>query len=108
MIAQCLGAHTNKQRLARLLLQAHDCFCAERPITLTQNSLGQILMARRETAAEILAEWSRDGVVTSRRGAIHITNIDRLKRSSCECYGWIQRSYLEELNLWKSIRWYDA
>jgi len=108
MIAQCLGAHTNKQRLARLLLQAHDCFGAERPITLTQNSLGQMLMARRETAAEILAEWSRDGVVTSRRGAIHITNIDRLKRSSCECYGWIQRSYLEELNLWKSIRWYDA
>lgn len=108
MIAQCLGAHTNKQRLARLLLQAYDCFGPQRPVTLTQKSFGEMLMARRETAADILAEWSRDGLIASRRGAIHINNVDRLKRESCECYGWIQRSYLEELNLWKSLRWYDA
>jgi hypothetical protein len=34
-IAQCLGSHTVKQRLARLLLQAHDCFGVERSITLS-------------------------------------------------------------------------
>lgn len=108
VIAQCLGSHTNKQRLARLLLQAHDCFGAERPITLTQQSLGEILLARRETTAEILAEWSRDGFIELRRGALRIRNVDKLKHAGCECYDWIQQSYLDELNLWKSIRWSGA
>ena len=108
MIAQCFGSHTNKQRLARFLLQAHDCFGPERPITLTQQSLGEMLMARRETAAEILAEWSRDGSIEVRRGAILIHNVGKLKHASCECYDWIHQSYLDELNLWKSIRWCGA
>ena len=105
MIARCLGSHTNKQRLARLLLQAYDCFGSERPITLTQQSFGEMLMARRETAAEILAEWNRGGVVESRRSAIHIRRVDELRQASYECYASIQKSYLDELNLWKSIRW---
>ena len=62
-------------------------------------------MARRETAAEILAEWNRGGVVESRRSAIHIRRVDELRQASCECYAWIQKSYLDELNLWKGIRW---
>jgi hypothetical protein len=107
-IAQCFGSHTVRQRLARLLLQAHDCFGLERPVTLTQQALGKMLMARRESAAEILAEWNRDGVVELKRGAIHIRSADTLKRTSCDCYSWIQESYLDELNLWKSIRWKAA
>lgn len=47
VIAQCMGKHTAKQRLARLLLQAYDCFGDKRPVTLTQQSLGDMLMARR-------------------------------------------------------------
>lgn len=105
VIAQCLGSHTNKQRLARLLLQAKDCFGADRPVTLTQQSLGEMLMARRETAAEILTEWKRDGVIELRRGVIHIRSATTLEQTSCGCYSWIQQSYLDELNLWKSIRW---
>lgn len=107
MIAQCLGAHTNKQRLAKLLLQAADCFGIGQDVTLTQQSLGEMLMARRETAAEILAELNRDGVVETRHGAIRIRSIDKLKQASCDCYSWIEQSYLDEFNLWKSIRWRD-
>lgn len=105
VIAQCLGAHTNKQRLAKLLLQARDCFGSDRPVTLTQQSLGEMLIARRETAAEILAEWNRDGIVESRRGAVYIRRFDKLLQASCDCYAWIRKSYVDELNLWKSIRW---
>lgn len=105
MIAQCVGSHTNTQRLAKLLLQAQDCFDNEHAITLTQQSLGEMLMVRRERAAEILVEWIRAGVIESSRGTIHIRNIDELKRASCECYSWIKRSYVDELNLWKSVRW---
>lgn len=108
VIAQCVGTHTNKQRLARLLLQAKDCFGENRPITLTQKLWGELLMARRETAAEILAEWSHDGTIESRRGAIYVRNIDNLKKASCECYAWIQQSYLDEFKLWKSILWHSA
>ena len=107
-IAQCLGSHTMKQRLARLLLQAHDCFGVERPVTLTQKSLGEMLMARPESAAEILGEWNRDGVIDLKRGAIHIRSADALKGTSCDCYSWIQQSYPDELNLSKSIRWKAA
>lgn len=104
-IAQCFGSHTTRQRLAKLLLQAHDCFGRERPATLTQQSVGEMLMVRRESAAEILAELARDGLVEVRRGAIHIRAADKLRQLSCECYSRIQQSYLDELNLWKSIRW---
>jgi len=108
VIAQCMGSHTTKQRLVQLLLRAHDCFGAGRPVTLTQHSLGEMLMARRERAAEILAEWNQDGLIESRRGAIHLRSVDKLKQASCECYSWIQQSYVDELNLWKSIRWYGV
>jgi len=106
-IAQCMGSHTTKQRLARLLLQAHDCFGTERPITLMQKSLGEMLMARRETVAEVLAEWRKHSVIELRRGAIHVRSVDALQQASCECYSWIRQSYLEELELWKSVRWND-
>ncbi len=104
-ILQCFGSHTAKQLLARLLLQVHDCFGVERLVTLTQQLLGEILMARRERAAEMLAEWNRDGVVELKREAIHIRSADTLKRTSCDCYSWIPQSYLDELDLWKGIRW---
>jgi hypothetical protein len=47
-------------------------------------------------------------VVESTRGAIHIRKLDKLEQASCECYAWIQQSYVDELNLWKSIRWYGV
>lgn len=90
MIAQCFGSHSNKQRLARLLLQARDCYGAGHPIMLTQQSLGEMLMARRETTAEILSEWNSNGIVESRRGAIRICNVDALKQARCDRYSWIQ------------------
>lgn len=107
VIAQCLGSHTAKQRLARLLLQAHDCFGAERPITLTQQALAEMLMARRETVAGILGPWLHDGTITSRRSAIELRDLDALRRASCGCYAWVQRSYVDEFELWRSIRWHE-
>lgn len=105
VIARCFGSHTNKQRLARLLLQARDCFGDDTAVTLTHRSFAEMLMVRRERATEILDEWCRDGVVALGRGKIHIRCVDELERASCGCYSWIQRSYLDEIDLWKSIRW---
>ena len=79
--------------------QPNDRFGRERSITLTQQSFGEILMTRRETVATTLANWNRDGVVELSRGAIYIRNADKLRSLSCECYSWIQQSYLDELNL---------
>lgn len=107
LIARCMGCHTIKQRLARLLLQAHDCFGGDRPITLTQAHLAAMLMARRETVAEIFAEWKRDGVMESSRGIVRIRRVDELQRASCDCFAWVQRSYADALDLWKSIRWHN-
>jgi len=53
LLVQCAGSYTTKQRLARLLLQANDCFGTERSVTLTQDSLGEMLLARRERAAAL-------------------------------------------------------
>jgi DNA helicase TIP49 (TBP-interacting protein) len=77
----------------------NDCYGRERSITLTQQSLGEKSMTRRETVATTLAKWNRDGVVELSRGAIYIRNADKLRSLSCECYSWIQQSYLDELNL---------
>jgi hypothetical protein len=108
MIAQCHGAHTYKQRLANILLQARDCFGGEQPVTLMHHSLAEMLMTRRETVTAILSEWNRDSVVESQREAIYIHRVDKLKQASCDCYSWVQQSNRDELNLWKSIRWREV
>lgn len=65
--AYCANHHGTSQRLAKILLQAADCFGDERPMTLSQHELGDILSTRRETVAQLLADWNAAGLVESHR-----------------------------------------
>jgi len=105
--AYCANHHGASQRLAKVLLQAADCFGEGRSITLSQYKLGEILSARRETVAQLLADWNDSVIVESQRARQLILDRSRLERISCECYGIVKNFYQEELLIWKNIQWRD-
>ena len=104
-LARCATAHTARQRLARVLLEAEDAFGANRPITLSQQELSEILLVRRETVAIFMAEWSSAGMLAYSRGAILIADRSRLSGDSCECYELLRQLADEEIQVWDAIRW---
>jgi len=63
------------------------------------------LSARRETVAQLLAEWNDSVIVESHRARQLILDRDRLERISCDCYGIVKKFYKEELLMWRSIQW---
>ena len=104
-LARCANAHTARQRLARVLLEASEAFGETRPITLSQQELSEILLVRRETVAIFMAEWSSAGMLAYSRGAILIADRSRLSGDSCECYELLRQLADEEIQVWDAIRW---
>jgi hypothetical protein len=102
---RCFGAHNGTQRLARVLLEAADAFGDDRPITLTQQELSEILFLRRETISQLIGEWSALNIVSLRRGSIAIQNRDGLLAQSCDCYSSIKDLERAELATWSEIPW---
>ena len=102
---RCFGAHNGTQRLARVLLEAADAFGDDRPITLTQQELSELLFLRRETISQLVGEWSALNIVSLRRGSIAIQNRDGLLAQSCDCYSSIKDLERAELATWSEIPW---
>lgn len=106
--AYCANHHGGSERLAKLLLQADDCFGTRQTITLSQSELGDILAIRRETIAHLLGEWSRVGIIESQRGRQVVVDRSRLEAASCDCYSVVSRFYRDETLIWKNIQWRDT
>ena len=102
---RCFGGHNGTQRLARVLLEAADAFGEDRPITLTQQEISEILFLRRETVSQLIGDWNAQGIVSLRRGCISIQSRDELIRESCGCYSAIKDLELSELATWSKIPW---
>jgi len=83
--AVCRIHHTAEQRLARLLLQVLDrWFSADFP--LTQESLGMLLGARRETVSHATSHLQNLNLIRHERGHVRILDAEQLERIACECY----------------------
>ena len=66
-------------RLATVLLEAHDAADAD-TIHTTHEQLAADLGSAREVISRLLKHFERDGLVTLRRRAITVTNLQELKR----------------------------
>lgn len=84
--AGCNAAHTVEARLARCLLQTQD-LSGTGEFVLTQETLAQMIGARRNSVSLIANTLQQAGFITYSRGRIRITNSDGLRRTACECYG---------------------
>jgi CRP-like cAMP-binding protein len=93
--AGCNAAHTVESRLARYLLQAHD-FTGESKLVLTQESMAQMIGARRNSVSLVASMLQQADFIHYSRGHIQITNLDGLRHTACECYA-IVRAHCERL-----------
>ena len=83
--AGCNAAHTVESRLARCLLQTHDLSGGSK-LYLTQESLAQMIGARRNSVSLVASTLQEANFIHYSRGHIEITDLDGLKRTTCECY----------------------
>jgi CRP-like cAMP-binding protein len=90
--AGCNAAHTVESRLARCLLQTHDLSGGNK-LFLTQESLAQMIGARRNSVSLVASTLQQANFIHYSRGHIEITDLDGLKKTTCECYSATKAQY---------------
>ena len=90
--AGCNAAHTVESRLARCLLQTHD-LSGGRELVLTQESLAQMIGARRNSVSLVANTLQQANFIHYSRGHIEITNLEGLRETACECYATVKAQY---------------
>jgi DNA-binding transcriptional regulator YhcF (GntR family) len=89
--AVCNAYHSIAERAARWLLHAQDR--AGDRIELTQEAFAALLGVQRTTVNAVVRELSAEGLISTGRGNVRVTDRASLKRRSCECYQRLQEHY---------------
>lgn len=84
--ALCNAYHSVEQRVARWLLTMADR-AGTPALPMTQEVLAGMVSATRPRTAEAAGRLRRDGILSTRRGAVEIRDRARLEARACECYG---------------------
>lgn len=90
--AACNATHNLHQRLARWLLRVSDATCSDN-FTLTQELMAEMLGVGRTSVSITANALQQAGLVTYRRGRIHIENKEGVERVACECYRAVKSRY---------------
>jgi CRP-like cAMP-binding protein len=90
--AGCNASHTVESRLARCLLHTRDLSCSDK-IVLTQESMAQMIGARRNSVSLVAHTLQQANFIHYSRGHIEITNLEGLTKTSCECYATVKAQY---------------
>jgi CRP-like cAMP-binding protein len=90
--AGCNAAHPVESRLSRCLLQAHD-LSGESRLLLTQETLAQMIGARRNSVSLVANTLQQADFIRYSRGHIQINNLDGLRQTACECYATVKAQY---------------
>jgi len=88
----CNASHDVESRLARYLLHIHDLSGSD-TFVLTQESMAQMIGARRNSVSLVANALQRDNFIHYSRGHIRITNLDGLRNFPCECYATVKAQY---------------
>lgn len=87
----CNTYHPIEQRAARWLLTAQDR--AGSRIELTQEAFAGLLGVQRTSVNAVIRTLQDEGLITTRRGAIIVSDRARLKRRACECHEAVARHF---------------
>jgi len=90
--AGCNASHSVEARLARCLLQTHDLSGGNK-LVLTQESLAQMIGARRNSVSLVASMLQQANYIHYSRGHIEILNLDGLRKIACECYASVKAHY---------------
>jgi CRP-like cAMP-binding protein len=89
--AACNAYHSIPERAARWLLHAQDR--AGDRIQLTQEALAGLLGVQRTTVNAVIQTLQSEGVISTGRGVITVTDRAGLKRQACECYQRLEEHF---------------
>lgn len=87
----CNAYHSIPQRAARWLLHAQDR--AGDRIALTQEAFAGLLGVQRTTVNAVVQELQQQGLVSTGRGVIRVTDRAGLKQRACECYSRLEEHF---------------
>jgi Crp-like helix-turn-helix protein len=87
----CNAVHSVEQRTCKWLLRMHDLVGEDLP--LTQEFLAQMMGVRRTSVTEVAGGLQKQGMITYRRGNIHINDLEQVREHACECGDAIQSHY---------------
>jgi hypothetical protein len=90
--AACNASHTIVQRLARWLLATRDRTGSD-DIAITQEQLGEMLGVGRSFINRSLRQLTHRGMLASRRRHIMITDLEKLRATSCRCNDRIRHHF---------------
>jgi CRP-like cAMP-binding protein len=90
--AGCNASHTVESRLARCLLHTRDLSGSDK-IVLTQESMAQMIGARRNSVSLVAHTLQQANFIHYSRGHIEIVNLEGLIKTSCECYSTVKAQY---------------
>lgn len=83
--AACNSHHSIEQRLCRWLLLSLDRLSSNN-LTMTHESIANMLGVRREGVTEAAGKLKKLGVINYKRGHIEVLDRKKLESCSCECY----------------------
>ncbi len=89
--AACNAVHHVEARTCKWLLRMHDLVGPHVPIT--QEFLAQMMGVRRTSVTAVAGALQDAGLISYRRGNIHLLNIERIKTTACNCHQTIQSHY---------------
>ncbi len=95
-LSACNRVHSVAERCARWLLMANDRLASTRVAT-SQAGLAHALGVRRASVTKAWGDFASAGIATPSRGAITITDRQRLEGVACECY-FLLREQFESAN----------
>ena len=88
----CMAVHEAEARMCRWLLRARDLAGSD-TLRLTQEFLAQLLGVNRTTVTMVALTLQQAGLISYKRGAIQLLNIDGLRDGACECYATTTEQY---------------
>ncbi|MEO6360989.1 MAG: Crp/Fnr family transcriptional regulator [Sphingomicrobium sp.] len=89
----CNAFHSIPARAAGWLLTAQDR--AGDRIELTQEAFAGLLGVQRTTVNAVIGELQDEGLITTRRGMVHVVDRAGLTRRACECYRVVESHFAD-------------
>jgi len=79
----CNAVHNVEKRTCKWLLRMHHLVGDDLP--LTQEFLAEMMGVRRTSVTGVASDLQKQGMITYRRGHIHINDLERVREHACEC-----------------------
>lgn len=89
--AACNAVHDVEARMCRWLLRMHDLAGVDLP--LTHEFLAQMIGVTRPSVTAVAGEMQRAGMISYRRGRLHILDIEKVQHKACECHEDVRSHY---------------